>query len=193
MSKEEKKLNIENYENIINTMYQEKMNKRIEKNEKVTFIHIGEKVKFTKLEEASVIILREEIRLKKLIEKQQKEIEKNQKFKEDVVNLIMLWDKKELPENNMIIETLETIMHEFSRLENIEDEKIQVAVEFVEEKRDKYWKDKIKEKIKEEQKEINIIEEAQEIDNTLALCNEKAHRQTKIETYRELLKENNND
>lgn len=51
-------------------------------------------------------------------------------------------------------------------------------------------KDKIREKIKEEQKEINIIEEAQEIDNTLALCNEKAYRQTKIEAYRELLEEN---
>lgn len=87
--------------------------------------------------------------LKKVIEKQQKEIEKNQKFKEDVVNLIMIWDKKELPENDSAIETLKTIMSEVSRLEDIEDRKIQVEVKFVEEKRDKYWKDKIREKIEE--------------------------------------------
>jgi len=76
-------------------------------------------------------------------------IEKQQKFKEDVVNSIMLWDEEDLPENDVVIETLKTIIHEFSRLENIEDEKIQVAVEFVEEKRDKHWEKKIKEKIKE--------------------------------------------
>lgn len=68
------------------------------------------------------------------VEKQQKIIEENLKFKENVVNLIMIWDKKELPENDVVIETLETIMHEFSRLENIEDKKIQVAVKFIEKK-----------------------------------------------------------
>lgn len=113
-----------------------------------------------------------------LTEKQREEIKKNQKFKKDIVNLIMLWDKKELPENKMIIETLKTIMHEFSRLEDIEDRKIQVAVEFVEEKRDKYWKDKISTKIEE-------LEEIADEDNL--------EEYAKIDILKEMLEENNND
>lgn len=94
--------------------------------------------------------------INRLIEKQQKELKNNTKFKKDIVNLIMLWDKKNLPENNVVIEVLETIIHEFSRLENIEDEKIQVAAKFIEEKRDKYWKDKIRKKIKELENKANL-------------------------------------
>lgn len=106
---------------------------------------------------------------KDLCVKQQKELRNNKKFKKDIVNLIMLWDKEKLPENNAILETLKTIMSEFSRLEDIEDKKIEVAVDFVNEKRDKYWKDKIRKKIKELENEafksiaisekINVLKE----------------------------------
>ena len=113
-----------------------------------------------------------------------KEIEEYIKFKKDIVRLIMLWDKEKLPENNVIIETLKTIMHECSRLENIEDKKIQVAVEFVEEKRDKHWEKKIKEKIKELE------------DNMILFTNDKEkfnRYKYARNTLEKLLKENNND
>lgn len=117
------------------------------------------------------------------IEKQQKKIENNKKFKKDIVNLIMLWDKEKLPENNMIIETLKTIISELSRLEDIEDRKIQVAVKFVEEKRDKYWKDKIK-KILDNYIKIDDFTKSERIDLY----------DLEVENFKkELLEENNND
>ena len=48
-----------------------------------------------------------------------------------------------------ILYLLQTIVAEFNRLEGIEDRKVQVAVDFIESKRDKYWQEKIKNKIKE--------------------------------------------
>jgi hypothetical protein len=85
----------------------------------------------------------------KLVEKQQKEVEEYRKFKKDIVSKIMFWDKKELPNNEVIIEMINTLISEVSRLEDIEDKKVKVAVDFIEAKRDKFWKDKIREKIKE--------------------------------------------
>ena len=84
-----------------------------------------------------------------LTEKQQKEIEDYKKFKKDIVSKIMFWDKEGLPEDEVIIRMLDTLMDEVSRLEDIEDKKVEVAVNFIEEKRDKFWQDKIREKIKD--------------------------------------------
>ena len=50
-------------------------------------------------------------------------------------------------------------------------------------------KDKIRDKIKNEEKEIKEIEYLQKIDNTMALCDEKAYRQHKIDILKELLEE----
>lgn len=80
-----------------------------------------------------------------LVRRQQKEIEDYKKFKKDIVNKIMIWDKEELPDNEVVIGMIDTLMEEVSRLEDIEDKKVQVAVDFIEEKRDKYWKEKIRE------------------------------------------------
>lgn len=90
--------------------------------------------------------------LLKLLDKQQKEIEDYKKFKKDIVSKIMIWDEEELPDNEAIIEMIDTLMREVSRLEDIEDKKVQVEISFIEEKRDKYWKDKIREKIEKARK-----------------------------------------
>ena len=55
-----------------------------------------------------------------------------------------LYNKEEL-----ILSLIRTINEECDRLEDIEDQKVEVAVDFIEEKRDKYWKDKIREKIED--------------------------------------------
>ena len=55
-----------------------------------------------------------------------------------------LYNKEEL-----ILSLIRTINEECDRLEDIEDKKVEVAVDFIEEKRDKYWKDKIREKIED--------------------------------------------
>lgn len=65
-------MKIEEAEKIIDDMYQEKMNTRIGKIEKGTVIHAEKEVAFTKLEEASLILLREELSLKRKIEEQEK-------------------------------------------------------------------------------------------------------------------------
>lgn len=64
-------MKIEEVEKIIDDMYQDKMNTRIERIEKGTVIHAEKEVTFTKLEEASVILLREELSLKRKIEEQE--------------------------------------------------------------------------------------------------------------------------
>jgi hypothetical protein len=69
----------------------------------------------------------------------------------------MIWEKEELPDNERIIEMIDTLMSEVSRLEDIEDKKVQVAIDFIEAKRDKYWKDKISKKIKEFEQIRNTI------------------------------------
>lgn len=97
------------------------------------------------IEEKTTILLAGAEKVKQL----EKEIEDYKKFKKDIVSKIMFWDKEELPDNERIISMLDTFMKEVSRLEDIEDKKVEVAVDFIEEKRDKYWKDKIREKIKE--------------------------------------------
>ena len=84
-----------------------------------------------------------------LTEKQQKELENYKNFKKDIVSKIMFWDKEELPDNERIISMLDTLMEEVSRLEDIEDKKVEVAIDLIEEKRDKFWQDKIREKIEE--------------------------------------------
>jgi len=89
-----------------------------------------------------------------LLDLYKKEKEDYKKFKKDIVDRTMIWDKEELPDNEAIISMLDTFAAEVSRLEDIEDKKVQVAIDFIEAKRDKYWKDKIREKI-EKAKEIN--------------------------------------
>ena len=89
-----------------------------------------------------------------LAEKLQEKIKEYRKFKKDITDRIMIWDKEELPDNEVIISMLDTFAAEVSRLEDIEDKKVQVAIDFIEAKRDKYWKNKIREKI-EKAKEIN--------------------------------------
>ena len=83
-----------------------------------------------------------------LTEKQQKELENYKNFKKDIVSKTMFWDKEELPDNERIIEMIDTLISEVSRLEDIEDKKVEVAIDLIEEKRDKFWQDKIREKIK---------------------------------------------
>ena len=68
-------MKIEEAEKIIDDMYQDRMNTRIERIEKGTVIHAEKEVAFTKLEEASVILLREELSLKRKIKEQEKIIE----------------------------------------------------------------------------------------------------------------------
>jgi len=113
-----------------------------------------------------------------------KEIEEYEKFKKAIANRIMIWDKEELPENERIISVLDTIMAEVSRLEDIEDRKIQVEVEFVEEKRDKHWEKKIKEKIKELEDYMILFTNDKEKFNRYKYARN---------TLEKLLKENNND
>lgn len=58
-----------------------------------------------------------------------------------------LYNKEEL-----ILSLIRTINEECDRLEDIEDQKVEVAVAFIEEKRDKYWQDKIKDILKKYEK-----------------------------------------
>ena len=89
-----------------------------------------------------------------LLDLYKKEKEDYKKFKKDIVDRTMIWDKEELPDNEAIISMLDTFVAEVSRLEDIEDKKVEVAIDCIEEKRDKFWKDRIREKI-EKAKEIN--------------------------------------
>ncbi len=68
-------MKVKEAEEIIGNMYQEKMNSRIEIKESETVIHAVKKVTFTEVEEASVILLREELALKRELEKKNKIIE----------------------------------------------------------------------------------------------------------------------
>lgn len=52
-----------------------------------------------------------------------------------------------------VISLIRLVNAECNRLEDIEDKKVEVAVNFIEEKRDKYWQKKIRDKIKELEKE----------------------------------------
>lgn len=64
-----------------------------------------------------------------------------------------IYNKEEL-----ILSLIRTINEECDRLEDIEDKKVEVAVDFIEEKRDKYWQDKIRkklEKLKEKEQELS--------------------------------------
>lgn len=73
--KEETAMKIKEAEKIIDDMYQNKMNTRIEVTENETVIHAEKKVTFTELEVASVILLREELSLKRKLEEKNKIIE----------------------------------------------------------------------------------------------------------------------
>ena len=84
-----------------------------------------------------------------IFNKQQEKIKEYKKFKKDIVSKIMFWDKEGLPKDEVIIRMLDTLMDEVSRLEDIEDKKVEVAIDFIEAKRDKFWKDKIRELLEE--------------------------------------------
>ncbi len=47
-------------------------------------------------------------------------------------------------DDEKLLTILDTLYSEVCRLEDIEDKKVEVAVDFIEEKRDKYWEDKIR-------------------------------------------------
>ena len=51
-------------------------------------------------------------------------------------------------DDEKLLAILDTLYSEVCRLEDIEDKKVEVAVDFIEEKRDKYWQNKIIDKIK---------------------------------------------
>lgn len=52
-------------------------------------------------------------------------------------------------DNEKLLAILDTLYSEVCRLEDIEDQKVSVAVSFIEEKRDKYWQDKIEKELLE--------------------------------------------
>lgn len=78
-------------------------------------------------------------------------------------------------DNEKLLAILDTMYSEFCRLEDIEDKKVEVAVAFIEEKRDKYWQDKINNKIKE----LDSIKHAESIERV----------EEDIELLKELLEE----
>ena len=100
-----------------------------------------------------------------IFNKQQEKIEDYKNFKKDIVSKIMFWDKEELPDNERIISMLDTLMEEVSRLEDIEDKKIEVAIDFIEAKRDKFWQDKIRETIEHYNNELEHIKNGEEFEN----------------------------
>ena len=90
-----------------------------------------------------------------LVNKQQKEIEELRKENFDTVYMQAIADYKSKIkgilgiEGNTDIEFyLKHLVAENNRLEDIEDRKVQVAVDNIEKKRDKYWGDKIREILK---------------------------------------------
>ena len=60
-------------------------------------------------------------------------------------------------EEEKILSLLQTIVDECNRLEEVEDRKVQVEVDNIEEKRDKYWKDKIRKIIYGNYEDLEII------------------------------------
>ena len=68
-------MEIKEAERVIDNMYQDKMNTRVEITANNTVIHVNKKVTFTELEVASVILLREELSLKRKLEEKNKIIE----------------------------------------------------------------------------------------------------------------------
>lgn len=73
--KEETTMEIKEAGKVIDDMYQDKMNTRVEITENNTVIHVKKKVTFTELEVASVILLREELSLRRKLEEKNKIIE----------------------------------------------------------------------------------------------------------------------
>lgn len=71
----------------------------------------------------------------------------------DKVLDILGYEEEDEQRNNMttekLLSLLETIISENNRLEDTEDRKVQVEIQNIENRRDKYWKDKIREKIKD--------------------------------------------
>ena len=100
-----------------------------------------------------------------IFNKQQEKIKEYKKFKKDIVSKIMFWDKEGLPKDEVIIRMLDTLMDEVSRLEDIEDKKVEVAIDFIEAKRDKFWQDKIREKIEHYNNELEHIKNGEEFEN----------------------------
>jgi hypothetical protein len=74
----------------------------------------------------------------------------------DKIKKILGIEEDEEDNEEKILSLLQTIVAEFNRLEDIEDRKVEVAVDNIEKKRDKYWKDKIREVIGTPYPEIAI-------------------------------------
>lgn len=88
-----------------------------------------------------------------------------------------IYNKEEL-----ILSLIRTINEECDRLEDIEDKKVEVAVDFIEEKRDKYWQDKIRKRLE------NLKEKEQELSDEQGYFG-SSELQAKIEELEELLGE----
>lgn len=61
-------------------------------------------------------------------------------------------------DDEKLLSILDTMYSEFCRLEDIEDQKVEVAVDFIEKRRDKHWQDKIRkrlEKLKDKEQELS--------------------------------------
>lgn len=118
-------------------------------------------------------------KLKNEIEKlQQKTINYDktlERLQKDTISKDKIREKLGIEEDmaeEQILSYIDILVSENNRLEDIEDKKVQVAVDNIEKKRDKYWKEKIREKIKEldnveidkiSREEYNRIEYAMEI------------------------------
>ncbi len=100
-------MKIDRAEEIINNIYQERMGQMEEETNEGLIIHLGTKIKLTKEEEASVIILRELQILrrklensipKSLIKEKIEEIEEKMKYEENEKVLVWLHKQKQVLE-----------------------------------------------------------------------------------------------
>ena len=131
------------------------------------------------------------VSLKKEI-KSMKSININDNYisKEKILDILGYEEDDEQRKNmttEKILSLIETIFEECDRLEDIEDRKIQVEIQNIENRRDKYWKDKIRAKIKD------LEEQAEEVKKhykgTYACLDEYLNAKAKIQGYKELLEE----
>lgn len=90
-------MDIEKAENIIDKMYQDRMSKRVKQTKEGIEIDLSKNVTFTELEEASVILLRNYLTLKR------KNKESNQIFEENKV-LIRAFNRQSLDIGNYLVE-----------------------------------------------------------------------------------------
>lgn len=94
-----------------------------------------------------------------------------------------IYNKEEL-----ILSLIRTINEECDRLEDIEDQKTMLEIHNIENQRDKYWQEKISNKIKELENEVKQMEQA-DIGVGFTLGEEWKNKKATIQAYKDLLKE----